>query len=316
MSVPPLGRFAPSPTGPAHPGTLLSALLVWLDARLAGGRVLLRLEDLDRTRSEARWAAAMEEDLAWLGLDFDERVVQSERHADHARALDRLAAQGRLYGCTCSRSTLRRTASIGADGSRVYPGTCRERVLDAAGWRSFSGSVRLRLPEGPTTVPQLYAPPHRFHPAQELGDPVVRRKDGAVAYHLAVVVDDLSAGVTRVVRGRDLFFATGVHACIYALLDAPVPAHWHHPLLLEPASGGDPGRKLAKLHGSVSTQDFRPGLRAAEVCGTLAAAVGLVPPGTACLPQDLLKQTSLDDVPDRDAVLCWDGQTLSFTPVP
>jgi glutamyl/glutaminyl-tRNA synthetase len=278
--------------------------------------VLLRLEDLDRTRSEARWAAAMEDDLAWLGLDFDERVVQSERHADHARALDTLAEQGRLYGCTCSRSVLRRTASIGADGSRVYPGSCRERVLDAAGWRSFSGSVRLRLPDGSVTVPQLHGPPHTFHPAAELGDPVVRRKDGSVAYHLAVVVDDLAAGVTRVVRGRDLFFATGVHAWIYALLGAPVPAHWHHPLLLEPAAGGSSGRKLAKLHGSVSTVDFRPRIPAPVVCGTLAAAVGLVEPGTACVPQDLLAHAALTEVPDRDAVLRWDGQTLSFRPVP
>lgn len=302
-----VGRFAPSPTGPAHPGTLLSGLLAWLDARSSGARFVLRLEDIDPQRARPEWSAAMLADLAWLGLDWDEVVTQSHRREDHEAALDRLAAAGHLYGCTCTRAVLRRTAEPAADGSRRYPGTCRQRRLGVGDWRGFAGAVRLHLPERPATMRLLRGGSHTFRPARELGDPIVRRKDGAMAYSLAVVVDDIAAGVTRVVRGGDLFYTTGAHLLLYELLGAEAPAYWHHPLLMEPRSG----RKLAKLHGSVSAAEIRAQRSAAEVCGFLAGCVGLAAPGAAATPQELLAGFSLQTIRAPEAVVVtWDGSAL------
>lgn len=300
-----VGRFAPSPTGPAHPGTLLSGLLAWLDARSSGARFVLRLEDIDPQRAKAQWSRAMLADLAWLGLDWDEEVVQSQRRPEHEGVLDQLARDGVLYGCTCTRAVLRRTATPAADGSRLYPGTCRHRRLGAADWRAFEGAVRLRLPERPVAVRLLRGGSHTFHPAQEMGDPIVRRKDGAMAYNLAVVVDDVAAGVTRVVRGADLFYSTGVHALVYALLGAEAPAYWHHPLLMEPRGN----QKLAKLHGSVSAALIREHMDAEQVCGFLAACVGLGDGGSVS-PQALLAGFSVRAVAEQPVVVTWDGAAL------
>src|SRR5262245_47327440 len=139
-------RFAPSTTGPAHPGTLLAALLCWLDARSRGARLLLRLEDLDPQRSRAQWSSALPADLAWLGLDWDLFETQSEAGARHAAALDALAAAGHLYPCRCSRSDVR--AAQGAEGALRYPGTCRGRALPAGGWRESREPLRVALPPG------------------------------------------------------------------------------------------------------------------------------------------------------------------------
>ncbi|MFT5429890.1 MAG: glutamyl-Q tRNA(Asp) synthetase, partial [Myxococcota bacterium] len=247
MSV---GRFAPSPTGPAHPGTFLSGLLAWLDARSNGARFVLRLEDIDQQRSKAAYASAMVEDLAWLGLDWDELVVQSERRDAHYQALDQLAERDLLYGCTCSRATLRATAAVASDGSRLYPGTCRGRVLGSQNWRDFDGTVRYRVADITTTVRQIQGPDRVMRPAVEMGDPVVRRKDGAVTYNLAVVVDDIEKRVTRVVRGNDILPSTGIHAALYRDFSQPTPAYWHHPLLLEERLSRGDGTKLSKLNGS------------------------------------------------------------------
>src|SRR5690606_28766738 len=141
------GRFAPSPTGQAHPGTLLSGLLAWLDARRVGARFILRLEDLDPDRVRPQWSAQMLDDLRWLGLNWDELVIQSERGALHAAALDRLAQQGLLYPCDCTRAQIKAAAARAADGGFVYPGTCRDRPLPPGGWRQAPTALRVRLPE-------------------------------------------------------------------------------------------------------------------------------------------------------------------------
>src|SRR5262245_46449594 len=139
-----ISRFAPSTTGEAHPGTLLSALLVWLDARARGGRALLRLEDLDHTRCRADWSDGIRDALAWMGLDWDEVPVQTARRAAQEDATDRLAAGGRLYPCVCTR-TSRRGGRRAPDGSWVYDNTCRGRRLPAGGWRVSSDALRVRL---------------------------------------------------------------------------------------------------------------------------------------------------------------------------
>jgi glutamyl/glutaminyl-tRNA synthetase len=266
-----VGRFAPSTTGEAHPGTLLSALLVWLDARSRGGRVLLRLEDLDKGRVKDEWASELERACAELGLEWDERVVQSGRAAAHEAALDELEARGNLYPCTCSRAQ-RAGGRRAPDGGWAYDNTCRDRALPDAGWRAVvDGAIRARLPDDRVELVDDGGLDLSQTPAIDMGDPIVRRRDGAVAYQLAVVVDDADAGITDVVRGRDIAPSTATQVMLQRLLRYPTPRYRHHLLLLEPVSGG----KLAKLHGSLPYTQLRARYSGAELCSMLAAAVGL-----------------------------------------
>jgi glutamyl/glutaminyl-tRNA synthetase len=293
-----VGRFAPSTTGPAHPGTLLAALLCWLDVRSRGGRLLLRLEDLDPERCRPAWAEALPRELAWLGLDWDAIVHQSELREQHDAALDRLAAEGRLYPCACTRSVLRSQAPRAADGSFRYPGTCRTRRLPAGGWRACDEPLRARLPEGRLEIADEGGTPLSQDPSREMGDPVVRRRDGAVAYQLAGVVDDASSGVTRVVRGRDLAASTATQVALQRLLDLPTPAYRHHLLLLEERGG-----KLAKLHGAVGIETLRTHYDAPGLVGALAHAAGLRPLPEPVAPAALLTDFSWQRVAGRDRVL-------------
>jgi glutamyl/glutaminyl-tRNA synthetase len=298
--MPEVGRFAPSTTGPAHPGTLLAALLCWLDARSRGARLVLRLEDLDPVRSRTKWSEGMRRDLAWLGLDFDVVEEQHAAGAAHAEALDRLAAAERLYPCTCSRSELRARGEAAPDGSARYPGTCRGRPLPSAGWRACRDSLRVRLDPGEVAPREESELDLRQDPARSFGDPVVRRRDGAVAYHLASVVDDARAGVTRVVRGRDLAPSTALQVALRRLLGLAEPVYRHHLLLLE-----EHGGKLAKLHGAVSTDALRMHGSARDLCGFLAQAAGLRGDPAPLAPAELLPGFRWDDVGRADRVVRW-----------
>jgi glutamyl-Q tRNA(Asp) synthetase len=301
-----ISRFAPSTTGEAHPGTLLSALLVWLDARARGGRVLLRLEDLDTTRVRAAWAAQLREACAWLGLDWDEVVVQSGRGAAHAAALDALAAAGRLYPCTCSRAA-RSGGRRAPDGSWAYENTCRARPLPPGGWRASADALRARLDDGPIALVDEGGLDLSQAPARDMGDPIVRRRDGVVAYQLAVVVDDGAAGVTDVVRGRDIAPSTATQVALQRLLGVPTPRYRHHLLLLEPAAAPAGARpKLAKLHGSLPFSQLRARHTAAELCGLLAYGAGLVDEPAPCMPADLVAGFDWTRVRSRDRVARWD----------
>jgi glutamyl-tRNA synthetase/glutamyl-Q tRNA(Asp) synthetase len=295
-----VSRFAPSTTGPAHPGTLLAALLCWLDARARGARLVLRLEDLDRERSRPEWSARMQADLAWLGLDFDAVREQHEDGEAHAEALDRLAAAGRLYPCRCGRSALRAREALAPDGSARYPGTCRERALPAGGWRATGEAVRVRLAPGEIAPREESDLDLRQDPARAFGDPVVRRRDGAVSYHLASVVDDARAGVTRVVRGRDLAPSTALQVALRRLLGLPEPAYRHHLLLLE-----ERGRKLAKLHGAVGAEALRAHYGPRALCGFLARAAGIRPGEAPVAPEELLAEFAWERVEVRDRVVRW-----------
>ncbi len=308
-----VGRYAPSTTGLAHPGTLLAGLLCWLDARSHAARLILRLEDLDPQRGRPEYAAAMLEDLHWLGLDFDEVARQSESLPVYERALDRLAAAGLLYPCRCSRSEIRRHAERAPDGGYRYPNRCRERSIPparAGGWRACGDVLRVRLPdELPELRDEVSGEPAR-NPAAAYGDPVVRRRDGAVAYPLASVADDCESGVTRVVRGRDLAGHTGTQVALQCLLGFPTPVYRHHLLLLERRGG-----KLAKLHGSVSSVELKPRYEAASLCGLLAHAAGLVDSFAPITPRELLPGFDWGRVGQVDRVLDWDGQRLSLSPL-
>lgn len=272
-------RFAPSPTGQLHLGHAYSAVLAHEAAREAGGRFLLRIEDLDRTRSRPQFIAAIEEDLRWLGLDWDgEPLIQSQRGAAYAAALERLRAEGLVYPCFCTRSDIAAALSAphGPAASR-YPGTCRDRVDDPGrratsphSWRldSARATARVGLP-GWTE-----ADGGRFTAtARDIDDEILARKDAPASYHLACVVDDSASGTTLVVRGLDLRASTPVQRLLQMLLGLAEPRYLHHPLVVH-----DDGRRLAK-------RDFAPTLAALRDGGVDGAelarelAKGLLPSG-------------------------------------
>jgi glutamyl-tRNA synthetase/glutamyl-Q tRNA(Asp) synthetase len=298
-------RFAPTTSGPAHPGTLLAGLLCWLDARSREARIELRLEDIDPTRCTPESARDLRAALDWFGLDWDGESLQSSRHREHERAIERLAQCGSLYPCHCSRSAVKRSGVRAADGGHRYPGTCRERPLPAADWREGGEALRLRLEPGLVEPVDEGAWDLAQDPAAAMGDPVLLRRDGAVAYHLAVVVDDAEQAVTRVVRGRDLATSTAIHVVLQRLLGFPTPVYRHHLLLLE-----EDGDKLAKLHGAVGWHQLRERYTAERLCGFLAWVAGLrTTPGDAT-PRELLPGFDWSRVHRDDQVLRWTGREL------
>ena len=326
-----ISRFAPSTTGEAHPGTLLAALLVWLDARSRRGQALLRLEDLDVARTRAAWAEQMIEACAWLGLDWDAVVVQSDRRAAHEAALDALAAAGRLYPCSCSRAT-RAGGRRAPDGSWAYDNTCRERSLPPGGWRAAADALRARLDDDRIELIDDGGLDLSQTPARDMGDPIVRRRDGVIAYQLAVVVDDRDAAITDVVRGRDIAPSTATQVVLQRLLGMPTPRYRHHFLLLEPSQGGpspqrdsDPrfatdrnrsirlgsgATKLAKLHASLPFSQMRARHAGPALCGILAHAAGVIDQPAPCRPADLVAEFAWQRVPDTDRVARWTERGL------
>lgn len=303
------GRFAPTTSGPAHPGTLLAALLCWLDARSRGGEVALRLEDIDSVRCTPDRADDLRRALAWFGLDWDSFVLQSERREDHEAALSRLAQRGLLYPCRCTRSQIKRAALPAADGGFRYPGTCRGRSLPAGGWRECDEVIRLRLEPGLVSPVDEGGFPLAQDPSAALGDPVLRRRDGTLAYHLAVVVDDASQKISRIIRGRDLAPSTAIHVVLQRALCVPTPAYRHHLLLLE-----EHGGKLAKLHGAVGWHSLRERYTAESLCGVLAAVAGLTRDARPIAPRDLVDGFDWTRVRRDDAVLRWTGEALVERP--
>jgi glutamyl-tRNA synthetase len=270
-----VGRFAPSPSGVMHLGNARTALLAWLDVRARGGRMLLRIEDLDRDRCRPEYAQAIRDDLGWLGLDWDaETRPQSLRDPDYAVALERLSQWGLVYECFCSRRVLAAVASAphGSDDQpAAYPGTFRDlngaqrERLRAEGKRP---ALRVRLPEGAVEVRDRL---HGSGPRPVGGDVIVRRSDGLYAYQLAVVVDDAADGVTDVVRGDDLLGSTPWQVALQQLLGLAQPAYAHVPLML-----GDDGERLAKRHGAVAVADLRAaGATPGEVVGAMAGSAGI-----------------------------------------
>lgn len=245
-------RFAPSPNGHLHLGHAYAAVVAHDLARAQGGEFLVRIEDIDGTRSRAELADEMLDDLAWLGLHWDGPVLhQSGRLAAYAEAGERLKALGLLYPCRCTRAeVLAASTAMGPDGP-VYPGTCRERGLAPAGaaWRlDMARAVELA---GPLEWHDDLAGAQTAAPLP-FGDVVLLRKEAPASYHLAATVDDAAQGITLVTRGADLFLSTRIHRLLQALLDLPVPRWHHHGLLTEPD-----GRKLAKRRGSPALKDLR-----------------------------------------------------------
>ncbi len=255
-------RFAPSPTGYLHLGHAAAARVAWRRAREAGGRFLLRIEDIDPERCRPEYTAAILEDLRWLGLDWDgEVLLQSARLGLYRTCLDSLAARGLLYPCFCSRAEIRASAAAphGPDGGPLYPGTCRplgsaERAARiAAGaphaWRldmarALHGAPKLRFVE--EARGEVQARPEAF------GDVVLARRDAPASYHLCVTLDDAAQGVTLVTRGADLEPATHLHRLLQHLMGWTVPRYAHHALLTDAS-----GQRLSKRGGATTIRQLR-----------------------------------------------------------
>jgi glutamyl-Q tRNA(Asp) synthetase len=248
----PTFRFAPSPNGELHLGHAYSALLNARMAKEAGGRFLVRIEDIDRLRCAPAFARQALDDLSWLGLEWEEPVrVQSRHFADYARQQRRLAAKGLIYPCFCSRAEIAAAADprrVDPEGQPLYPGTCRRLELGEIDDRIVAGEPHaMRL-----DVDAAVAEARGDGAALAWGDVVVVRKDIATSYHMAVVTDDFLQGITHVVRGRDLEAATAIHRLLQRLLGFPSPHYHHHALI-----GDETGRKLSKSAGAKSLRALR-----------------------------------------------------------
>jgi glutamyl-tRNA synthetase len=292
------GRFAPSPTGPLHLGNAWAALLGWLWARKEGGAFALRVEDLDAARCRRPYVDGLLRDLEWLGLDFDGPVVfQSQRSDAYREALERLAVQGRVYPCFCTRAEVARAATAPhgpAEDGPVYPGTCAGLSAAEAEARGRTRAPALRFRVSSGVEHFLDAVHGRVVQDVEavVGDFVVRRNDGVASYQLAVVVDDGAAAVTHVLRGEDLLHSTPRQLQLGRALGLHRLQYAHVPLLL-----GEDAKRLAKRAGPPSVSELREGGLAPEkLVGLLGRWAGLSD-GRALRAQELLEAFSLAALP-------------------
>ncbi len=301
MSPNSTGRYAPSPTGDLHLGNLRTALLAWLFARSAGARFLLRVEDLDEGRVREEFVGRQLGDLRAIGIDWDGEVVrQSQRTPLYATALTRLEADGLVYRCFCSRREVREAASAqhGEAPEGFYPGTCASLPVAESERRAGAGedfALRLRAERREVTVDdRLHG--ERTGPVDDL---VLRRRDGAFAYNLAVVVDDAGQGVGEVVRGDDLLPSTAGQALLCDLLGLERPGWAHVPLVL-----GPDGARLAKRHGAVTLPDLaEAGWSSADAVAWMAASLGLAAEGEPVAASDLVDRFDPAKLPAEPTVL-------------
>ncbi len=296
------GRFAPSPSGRMHLGNLWSCLLAWLAARSAGGRMVLRLEDLDPDRCRPEYSDQVMRDLEWLGLDWDgEPVRQSLRTEFYASVFEKLRASGLLYPCFCTRAErLAASAPHRSDGLQVYGGRCRtlspeQRVILA---RSRKPAWRVMVPDRTVSFRDLVQGPYEENLARDCGDFILRRSDGVFAYQLAVVADDAAMAVTQVVRGSDLLSSTPRQIWLQEQLGYPTPAYGHVPLLLAPD-----GRRLAKRDRDQELGQLQTRYTAPELVGHLAVAAGLLDAFQPVTPSQLLSRFSWARLPREDRTL-------------
>jgi glutamyl-queuosine tRNA(Asp) synthetase len=294
VTTTPVGRFAPSPTGTLHLGNLRTALASWLSVKARGGRWLIRIEDVDHDRCQPAWAAEQLRDLATLGLTSDEPVIwQSQRSELYRAALDKLAQQHVLYRCGCSRKDLAQLASAphGDAALRPYGGRCRARKVSAF----VADALRVQLPAGSVDWEDVLLGEQHDDPALFTGDPVLHRRDGCFAYHLAVVVDDGEQGVTEVVRGADLREVTATQIRLQQLLGYPQPTYAHLSLVLAPD-----GSRLGKRDKAVGLAELQArGVSTADVIGWLGWSLGCLSEPRPCKAEDLIERFAWERVTTR-----------------
>jgi glutamyl-tRNA synthetase len=302
------GRFAPTPSGRMHLGNVLCALLAWLSVRQQGGRMVLRIEDLDAMRCPRQYADLLEEDILWLGIDWDEGgskggprgpYYQSECAPLYEKALQKLREKGLLYPCFCSRAQLHAASAPHlSDGQVLYNGHCRSLSAEEAAQLSKirRPADRLRVPDRTITFVDGCQGPYTESLPLECGDFLVRRSDGVFAYQLAVVADDARMGVTEVVRGKDLLSSTARQIYLFELLGFPPPHYRHIPLLLAPD-----GRRLSKRDHDLSLEVLRQSLPDARpLIGLLAFLCGQLPRPEPISPRELLPLFCWDNVPKEN----------------
>lgn len=305
-----VGRFAPSPSGRIHLGNMLCSLLAWLSARKKGGKVVLRIEDLDTVRCKRAYAEQMIDDLLWLGLDWDEGpgvggpeepYWQSERTALYERALETLREKELVYPCFCTRSELHAaSAPHRSDGQTVYAGTCRTLTAQEQAEKALRRSPAMRLvaPDEIWRFTDGHMGEYEENLAADCGDFLLRRSDGMFAYQLAVVVDDAAMGVTEVVRGSDLLSSTPRQLYLYDLLGLKAPEFYHFPLLLDAQ-----GRRLSKRNADAGLDELRGKLTPEEILGRLAFLGGFNPGAEAKSAQQLLADFDWAKVPREDVCI-------------
>ncbi len=294
-----VGRFAPTPSGRMHLGNVFAALIAWLSVRSQGGKLLLRMEDLDPQRTSPEYADTLRRDLEWLQLPWDlETPAQSQRQAAYDRAFQRLEEQGLVYPCFCTRSQLHRVdAPHLADGTYLYPSTCRE--LSPAQRAAFDRAPawRVRVPDRLWQVEDLAQGHYQENLMEACGDFLIRRADGVYMYQLAVTVDDGDFGVTEVVRGWDLLSSAPRQMYLQKQLGYPHPQYGHIPLLVAPD-----GRRLSKRDRDLDLGALQQRMTAPQLVGQLAYAAGLIPKREAITPGELAGEFSW--APLRKKTLC------------
>ena len=313
-----VGRLAPSPTGALHLGNVRTFMIAWLRARSLGGKVVFRMEDLDHPKDKPGAAADAVRDLRWLGFDWDEEYVQSERNGLYRDALDALVHKGLAYPCVCSRRDVESAQSAPHAGEQLhYPGTCRGRF---ASWREAYSFLnpstrqppisrlpcwRFRVSDGSVvSFDDVFAGRFEQDVSKELGDFPLARDEFGAGYTLACVVDDIAMGVTEVVRGDDLLPATPAQILIADALGSAPPSYCHVPLVV-----GPDGRRLAKRHGDTRVASFRAaGWSAERVIGLLAASCGWAEEGEELSLAALLPRFDLSSVPHTPFV--WRGSPI------
>ena len=295
------GRFAPSPTGRMHLGNVFSALLSWLSVKSQGGEWLLRIEDIDPDRSRQEYADQLMADLEWLGLVWDgEPVYQSQRSEIYQHYFDQLVAQGLTYPCYCTRADILATqAPHESDGRVVYKGTCRHLPPRPG----VAAATRLVVPHTEISFADGHYGLQRVNLARQVGDFIIRRKDGAWAYQLAVVVDDALMGITEVVRGRDLLLSSPQQMYLSRLLGFIPPVFIHLPLLCN-----DAGQRLSKRDRSLDMGSLRDRYSALEIIGMLAHAAGLQPTAAPVSARELLPVFAWNKIPTRNIVWRFDAK--------
>jgi glutamyl-tRNA synthetase len=302
---PEAGRLAPSPTGGLHLGHARTFLAAWLFARSCGGRVVLRVEDLDVTRIRPEAIQGAIDDLRWLGLTWDEGpdvsgprapYIQTARFALYDEALRRLRENELIYPCTCTRTEIARAASAphAEDEGPTYPGTCADRrATDADTLAGRPFAWRFRVNPGPVSWDDRILGPVAIDPSAVGGDFIVARESVGPAYQLAVVVDDAAMGITQVIRGDDLVSSTPRQILLYRALGLQPPVFGHLPLV-----HGPDGRRLAKRDGSIKLATLRAaGVEPQHFLAWLAATLGIPSETRAGVPADWVELFALDRIP-------------------
>lgn len=289
---PVVGRFAPTPSGRMHLGNVFAAMLAWLSVRSQKGKMVLRMEDLDTQRTSEEYAAVLREDLCWLGLDWDEETLpQSKRSPVYEKYFEKLRDKGLLYPCYCTRSQLHSVnAPHLADGTYIYPGTCRNLKAPPA---DRTPAWRVKVPDRAWEINDLVQGRYRENLLTDCGDFVVRRADGVYVYQLAVTVDDGEAGVTEVVRGMDLLSSAPRQMYLQELFGFSHPAYAHVPMLLAPD-----GRRLSKRDRDLDLGVLRKRMTSQQLLGKLAFAAGLMETDAPISAPELASVFTWDKIKD------------------